>query len=544
MVNLDKLIPELGGFGYYQKKLLLLLILPIASSSMFMIIMVFALYTPNHRCKPPHVQDSRGINASLEDQFVVSECNLQQIIEGPLNTTDAKLFNDSHHMIALPCREWDYDDDVFKETFTTTHNLVCDETVKISHAQMIFYFGVVIGDVLFGQLSDYIGRKKTLFITIFLLFIFGISASWSPEYYTFVIMQFVVGAACRGCSVLMFVTSLEFVGPSIRVWIGQYFNIFFALGLCALCGIGILIKDWQYIQIASSLPVVFLMSYWFFLDESPRWLLSKGRLEEAKTILQKIARVNNVTPDESLFEQLKCDEVIRTEKIWSLFTNRILAVRSLVVFFNWFAVGMTYYGVFLHAENLGGNFYLAIFLLSVIELPVLFLNLYLLNRFGRRRVHCFMMLMGGLACICTIFPVTFGGDGLQPLILALAVMGKMGASGAFGSIYVLSGELFPTVIRNGAVGVSSSFARIASMLAPYIAKLGTDDVGSFGKAIPLIIFGVCSIAAGLCSLYLPETMGCRLPDTIHDAVDFELLREDRNQDDEIAELETLNEKQS
>ncbi|XP_069134584.1 organic cation transporter protein-like isoform X2 [Argopecten irradians] len=426
----------------------------------------------------------------------------------------------------MTCSEWDYDEDVFKETFTTTHNLVCGEGFKISHAQMIFYFGVVVGDILFGQISDFIGRKKTLVLTMFILLVSGLSGSFSPEYYSFVVIHFVVGAACKGCLVLAFVMGFEFVGPDMRVWLGQAINIVFALALCLLCGLGILIKDWQYIQITASMPAILLIPTWFIIDESPRWLISKNRMEEAKTVLQKIARTNQVTPPDNLLEHLELEKCTYTEEIWSLFKNRTLAVRTLVVFFNWFGLGMTYYGVFLHAENLGGNFYLAIFLLSVIEIPILLVNLYLLNKFGRRKVHCVTMMTGGLACICTIFPVIYGGEELQPLILALAVIGKMGASGAFGSIYVISGEVFPTVVRNGGVGASSSFARIGSMVAPYIAKLGAHSVHSYGKAIPLIVFGTCSITAGLCALLLPETKGCRLPDTIEEAIDFKLLRED------------------
>ncbi|XP_033740564.1 organic cation transporter protein-like [Pecten maximus] len=537
MVNLDELIPKLGGFGYYQKRLYILLTVPIAVAGMFMIMMVFALYTPNHSCKRPH--DSSSFNDSRSGRFTASECTLRQEGDEQLNSSNASLSNISRHITPLPCSEWDYDDDVFKKTFTTTHNLVCQESLKISHAQMIFYFGVVIGDILFGQLSDLIGRKKTLIIAMFILLVSGLSGSFSPEYYSFVVIQFVVGTACKGCLVLAFVMGFEFVGPDMRVWLGQALNIIFALALCSLCGLGILIKDWQYIQITCTIPTVLFILLWFVLDESPRWLLSKGRTEEAKSVLLKIARTNKVTPDGNLLQQLEHEKSTHTEKISSLFKNRTLAIRTLVVFFNWFGLGMTYYGVFLHAENLGGNFYLAIFLLSVIEIPILLVNLYLLNKFGRRRVHCLTMMTGGLACICSIFPVIFGGEELQPLILALAVIGKMGASGAFGSIYVISGEVFPTIVRNGAVGASSSFARIGSMLAPYIAKLGTVGVGSYGKAIPLIVFGACSITAGLFALLLPETMGCRLPDTIEEAVDFKLLREDPNTESETEELRSM-----
>ena len=55
--------------------------------------------------------------------------------------------------------------------------------------------------------------------------------------------------------------------------------------------------------------------------------------------------------------------------------------------------------------------------------------------------------------------------------MALSIIGKMFVSGAFEVIYVLSSELFPTVVRNAGMGTSSACARAGSMLAPYIAQL-------------------------------------------------------------------------
>ena len=59
---------------------------------------------------------------------------------------------------------------------------------------------------------------------------------------------------------------------------------------------------------------------------------------------------------------------------------------------------------------------------------------------------------------------------LEPVTLTLAIIGKIGSSGAFGVIYVFSAELFPTVVRNAGMGASSCVARIGGMLAPYVAK--------------------------------------------------------------------------
>ena len=55
--------------------------------------------------------------------------------------------------------------------------------------------------------------------------------------------------------------------------------------------------------------------------------------------------------------------------------------------------------------------------------------------------------------------------------MALAATGKMGMTGGFETLYVLSSELYPTIVRNVGMGTSSAFARAGSMLAPYIARV-------------------------------------------------------------------------
>ena len=60
---------------------------------------------------------------------------------------------------------------------------------------------------------------------------------------------------------------------------------------------------------------------------------------------------------------------------------------------------------------------------------------------------------------------------LQPLTVALATIGKMGSAAGFAVVYILSVELYPTVVRNAALGFGSAFARIGSMMAPYCAAV-------------------------------------------------------------------------
>ena len=70
-----------------------------------------------------------------------------------------------------------------------------------------------------------------------------------------------------------------------------------------------------------------------------------------------------------------------------------------------FVVSLAFYGVILNVGNLGGDFYLNLFLLTIIDYPVKFLTLLLLNRIGRKKVYVAYMLLGGIMCMGTIYPV-------------------------------------------------------------------------------------------------------------------------------------------
>ena len=71
---------------------------------------------------------------------------------------------------------------------------------------------------------------------------------------------------------------------------------------------------------------------------------------------------------------------------------------------------MAYYGVILNVGNLGGDFYLNLFLLTIVEYPGKLLTIALLDRLGRKKMYIGFMFIGGIACIGTIYPVVANGE--------------------------------------------------------------------------------------------------------------------------------------
>lgn len=98
------------------------------------------------------------------------------------------------------------------------------------------------------------------------------------------------------------------------------------------------------------------------------------------------------------------------------------------------------------------------------------------------------------------------------MTLLLGTLGVSFAAIVAASIYIYSSELFPTVVRNMGMGVSSMSMRVGSMVAPFVANLDTTILW-----LPTLVFGAVPLVAGLIVLLLPETKGRALPDSLKEA---------------------------
>ncbi|XP_069134928.1 organic cation transporter protein-like [Argopecten irradians] len=522
-MKFDDILKTIGEFGKYQKILYFLLCMCSISAALHMVISVFLMGTPTHRCAiPGYANDTFAIQSpfhralinrlippSKDETLDYAKCELyDRTLDGDDNSTHLKA-----------CSKWVYDQSIFINTFVSEQDIVCEDKLKTSHAQMIFFGGVLVGAIGLGSLSDIIGRKKTLYLSFLLLLGSTLGVAWAPDFITFCILRFLVGTACAGMFMTAFVIGMELVGPSKRVWAGIVIEYFFAVGLVILGGVGYAFKEWKYTEITCSAPAVLFLLYWWFIPESPRWLISQGKIDEANKIIQKAAKVNKVTIPEKILTADSIEEP-ETGRLWHLFTSRVLLVRTLIIFFNWAVVSMVYYGLSLNTGNLGGDFYVNFLLSGLVEFPAYTLCLVLLDRVGRRLLHAACMILGGIACIVTLFPMIYADESLQPITVTLAMLGKVGAAAAFAVIYVWSAELYPTVVRNAGMGASSSCARIGGMIAPYIADLSKVIEGNFGRAVPLVVFGAASVVAGIMSLWLPETNNKHLPESLEDGRRF------------------------
>ncbi|ROT65104.1 hypothetical protein C7M84_016945, partial [Penaeus vannamei] len=153
------------------------------------------------------------------------------------------------------------------------------------------------------------------------------------------------------------------------------------------------------------------------------------------------------------------------------------------------------------ASNLGGDVYISTALSGLIEIPACITAAAVIDSYAVGR---------NSLCFNSFIPVKY-----VTVITGLALCGKLSISASFSVAYVHSAEIFPTIIRNSAVGIVSVAARVGGIVAPFILMLG-----DFIPNMQFTVFGLMTFLAGVLNLKLPETLGQPMPENIADVIAF------------------------
>ncbi|XP_016952790.1 organic cation transporter protein [Drosophila biarmipes] len=519
----DDVITHLGEFGPYQKRIYYLLCLPAIVCAFHKLAGVFLLAKPDFRCELPYENGSATYELPTHLwnlSFPQGERCAYYDVEYSEEYLNGSLARSSNETKA--CSRYVYDQSKFLNSAVTEWNLVCGRAFLAATSDSIFMLGVLLGSFIFGQMSDKLGRKPTFFASLVLQVICGVLAAVSPEYFSYTISRMIVGATTSGVFLVAYVIALEMVGSSYRLFAGVAMQMFFSVGFMLTAGFAYFIHDWRWLQIALTLPGLLFICYYWIIPESARWLLLKGRQEQAFVIIKKAAKENRVQIPNEIYDQL-VDEVAEKKKQDELTANQPAATvfdllrfpnlrrKTLLIFFDWFVNSGVYYGLSWNTNNLGGNQLVNFMISGAVEIPGYVLLLFTLNRWGRRSILCGTMMIAGVSLLATIFVPS----DMNWLIIACAMIGKLAITSSYGTIYIFSAEQFPTVVRNVGLGASSMVARVGGILAPYLKLLG-----EIWRPLPLIICGALSLTAGLLSLLLPETLNKPMPETIEDGENF------------------------
>ncbi|BET00756.1 Sugar (and other) transporter [Nesidiocoris tenuis] len=510
--DLEVLMAHIGEFGKYQFRQFLLHLLAAFTAGMHMLTLVTVAAVPDHRCYVPGLDTSVGsgvINGNLTELIVwiptredgrFDSCKI-------LDPTN----NESSH-----CDSWVFDNTYYQSSRAIEWNFVCDRRWMSAVSQSSYMFGVFAGAVTLGSLADSYGRKTIFYISALLQLFFGTTIAFVTNYYLFLAMSFFYGIfGSAGSYITAFVLTMELVGPSKRTACGILFQATFAVGVVMVAVWGYMVKDHVTLQMIYGLHSLLLVGHWWLIDESPRWLWFNGRIKESVKIIEKASKINGgPTVDVAHFVSrgnAKSNTAKESAGLADLFRTPFLRKKTLNLALNWFANSLVYYGLSLNTGSLKGDPYFILFVMAVVELPGYFLTILILDKTGRRPLICTFMIVGSVACLCTaVIPPES-----TTIINSVVFLGKFCISSSFAIIYNYSAELFPTVLRNTGLGFGSMCARFSAALTPLITLLD-----SFDKRFPTVLFALVALLSGFLTMFLPETMGEPMPQSLQDGETF------------------------
>ncbi|XP_072791212.1 organic cation/carnitine transporter 2 isoform X2 [Taeniopygia guttata] len=367
----------------------------------------------------------------------------------------------------------------------------------------IFHLGTALRQVKFG-------RKNVLFATLAMQTGFSFIQVFSTSWEMFSVLFVLVGMGQISNYVAAFVLGTEILGKSVRVLFCTLgVCIFYAFGYMLLPLFAFFIRDWRMLLLALTLPGLLCIPLWWVIPESPRWLISQGRFQEAEDIIRKAAKTNGITAPDVIFDPSELQDVNsqkqQTYTILDLMRTRNILTITIMSVLLWMIISVGYFGLSLDTPNLHGDVYVNCFLSAVIEVPAYIISWLLLRNLPRRYSMAAALFLGG----CVLLFIQLVPSHLRALSILLVMLGKFGITSAFSMVYVYTAELYPTVVRNMGVGASSMASRLGSILSPYFVYLGAYD-----RFLPYILMGSLTVLSGILTLFLPESYGMPLPDTI------------------------------
>lgn len=506
---LEEVIEEIGGFGKFQVLLHGSILLSKVSITWSLLIMAFAGAAPDWWCVYPNTTYTPASGAINYNTTVLPSSSPNVTV--PEMTKSFQTCTPPSNESSV-CQSFVFDDSM--RTIINEWGLICDDkwvTATVSSVQMA---GLLISGLLGGQLADVIGRKPTFYVSILILSVSNIVAGFSTSWIMFAVTRFIIGLGCGAYLTVFYTFSVEFTPTKFRPI--QIAVPDWSIWAALLGFFSYILKDWKSLHILTGGLTGLSLFTWWIVPESFRWLVSHDKLAEADKVIKKIARMNNhPKPDlNKLRTVVDSDPSFQGSRQYTfleLIRDRSLLKTTALAGVGWFSCGYAYYAISYSVDQLSGDLYLNMFLLSVIDIPALMSIWYLSNRLGRRWTCLGYFMIGSAACLGVAVSQMIDVDsGLQKtLINGFALAAKFGVSASWAAIMAFTTEIYPTVVRNIGYGTQNSISRIGALIAPQLVLVN--------KVTPGVMYIICfvvTLTSAITCLLLKETKDKTISDNL------------------------------
>lgn len=369
------------------------------------------------------------------------------------------------------------------------------------------FLGMAIGASVGGLLADRIGRRQVFALT---LLVYGLAtglSALSTGLVMLIAFRFIVGLGLGAELPVAATLVSEYAPKRIRGRVIVILEAFWAVGWIAAAFIGYYVVDaesgWRWALVIGMAPAAYAIVVRLALPESVRFLEQRGRIDEAETAVQKFETSAGVRPVPSL-PLSPPDPAPHWRELWS----PQLRSRTIAIWLAWFGVNFSYYGAFLWLPSLlvaQGHDLVTSFgytlVITLAQLPGYALAAVLIEKWGRRATFASFLVCSAIAALL------FGQAATVAAIIAAGMALSAFNLGAWGALYAITPEVYPTALRATGSGSAAAFGRIAAIIAPLSTPI---MVSAGGVGLAFAVFAAFFALAAAAAYFLPELTGQEL----------------------------------
>lgn len=380
----------------------------------------------------------------------------------------------------------------------------------------IGFIGMALGASLGGLLADRFGRRNVFAVT---LLIYGVATGASAlvgGLAVLLVLRFFVGLGLGAELPVASTYVSEFAPARIRGRVIVILEAFWAVGWTAAALIGYFIipladAGWRWAFLLGAIPAVYALVVRWGLPESPRWLAQRGRIGEATRIVEQFEADAGVhtapaAATEAPAEVIAQSAGARLRTLWS----REFRLRTASIWLVWFCVNFSYYGAFIWIPSIlvdAGYDLVRSFgftlVITLAQLPGYAVAAWLIEVWGRRTTLS-VFLVG--SAVSAIF---FGtADGVTAIIISGMALSFFNL-GAWGALYAVTPEIYPTSLRGTGSGWAAGVGRIASIVAPLLVPV---LLVAGGAPLLFVVFAAFFVVAAAAAWGLADRRGQSLDD--------------------------------
>lgn len=414
---------------------------------------------------------------------------------------------------------------LFAETYISLGKFLGTETFWHGFTVASALIGTIVGALAFGKPADLFGRKRMLYILGILYFISALGSALAFNWSFFVIMRFIGGLAVGGSSVVAPMYNAEISPARFRgrmVALTQ-FNIVFGILLAYISNYLIKSMDlgdltWRWMFGVEAIPALVFVILLIFNPRSPRWLISKNLVEEARRVLDRVgADSDNIGKEiEDIKASLVAERAALKERFFQAKYSKPILLAITIAAFNQLSGinAILYYAprVFSMAGFAEDSAFLSSAVIGFVMLVFTLIAMVIIDNFGRKR----LMFYGSIGYIISLLAIaiTFFANGKEftesggtVVLVSLIVFIAAHGFGQGAVIWVFISEIFPNKVRARGQALGSFthwfMAALISWTFPVFAEISGGFIFTF--------YAFCMVLQLLWVIFkMPETKGIPL----------------------------------